>query len=142
MTTYIAWREYYTVGDPSLDAEHQQIIGIINELYDAMQKGLDQKTLTVMLDRLVGYTFAHFKSEEQTLQEHDYPDLAEHKALHDEIRQKTLDLREHASLVTAHDLMRFLKEWWLGHIQNCDKKYAPYLDAPLATGAKAPRSAT
>jgi hemerythrin len=57
-----------------------------------------------------------------------YPDFAQYKALHDKIRKKTSDLREHAHLVTGHDLLRVLKEWWVGHIQSLDKKYAPYLE--------------
>jgi hemerythrin-like metal-binding protein len=56
-----------------------------------------------------------------------YPGLAEHKALHDKMRQKTLDFRDSADFVTGHNLLAFLKEWWLGHIQAEDKKYAPYL---------------
>ena len=24
-------------------------------------------------------------------------------------------------------MLRFLKDWWVGHIQGVDKKYTPYL---------------
>jgi hemerythrin len=34
--------------------------------------------------------------------------------------------------VTARDVLVFLKDWWLGHIQGEDKKYAPYLQAVAA----------
>jgi hemerythrin len=47
--------------------------------------------------------------------------------LHDELRRKVIDLRENADLLTGQDLLHFLKRWWMGHIQGCDKKYAPYL---------------
>lgn len=128
MNDYISWKDFYSVGDPSLDAQHKQIIGIINELYEAMQRDTSQKTIKSIIDRLVQYTFNHFKSEEEAFQTSDYPAVAEHKALHDKIRQKTIDLRNHADLVSNHDLLGFLKEWWLGHIQSVDKQYAPYLE--------------
>jgi hemerythrin len=128
MIPYVTWNDYYSVGDPLLDAQHKQIIGIINELYDAMQKGKDRVALKPIADRLLQYTLAHFTHEEQVMQEHEYPDRVQHTALHDKIRQRTRDLQEHAHLVTGHDMLRFLKEWWVGHIQGLDKKYTPYLE--------------
>jgi hemerythrin len=127
MSAHVTWKEYYSVGDPSLDSQHKQIIGIINELYDAMQAPSDQKLVKRLLDRLVGYTMNHFKCEEVVMRQHEYPALAEHKALHDKLRQRTVDLREHADLVTQRDLLHFLKKWWMEHIQEIDKAYAPYL---------------
>jgi len=128
MIPYVTWKDFYSVGDPSIDAQHKQIIGAINELYEAMQKGKDRAVLKPILDRLLQYTLAHFEHEEQVMQEHEYPDFTQHKALHGMIRQKTMDLCEHAYLVTGHDLLRFLKDWWVGHIQGQDKKYSPYLE--------------
>ena len=128
MIPYVRWNDYYSVGDPSIDAQHKQILDIINELYEAMQKGKDRAVLKPISDRLLQYTLAHFTHEEQALKEHEYPDLAQHVALHDKIRQRTRDLRENAHLVTGHDMLRFLKEWWVGHIQSVDKKYVPYLE--------------
>ena len=129
MIPYVTWKDFYSVGDPSIDAQHKQILGTINELYEAMQIGKDRAVLKPLLDRLLQYTHAHFEHEEQVMQEHAYPDFAQHKALHDKIRKKTTDLREHAYLVTGQDLLRFLKEWWVGHIQGQDKNYSPYLEA-------------
>lgn len=124
----IIWKDFYSVGDPSLDAQHQQMIGVINELYEAMEKKSAQKVIKPILDRLVKYTFDHFEHEEEAMLAVEYPDLIEHKALHDKIRQKTLDLKDNADFVTAQNLLAFLKEWWMGHIQTVDKKYAPYLE--------------
>jgi hemerythrin len=63
----------------------------------------------------------------------EYPDLIEHRALHDKMRQKTLDLQANVDFVTGHNLLAFLKEWWVGHIQTEDKKYAPYLEASVSS---------
>ena len=128
MIPYVTWKDFYSVGDPSIDAQHKQIIGAINDLYEAMQKRTDRAVLKPILDRLLQYTLAHFEHEEQVMRENEYPDFVQHKALHDRIRKKTSDLREHAGLVTGHELLHFLKEWWVGHIQSLDKKYTPYLE--------------
>jgi len=132
MGSYITWKDYYSVGDESLDTQHKQIIGIINELYEAMQQGVDRKAVVSLLDQLVQYTINHFRQEEECLLAHQYPDFAQHKALHDKMRQETLAWRENASLVTGRDLLVFLKEWWCNHIQQQDKQYSPYLKAVVA----------
>jgi hemerythrin len=31
--------------------------------------------------------------------------------------------------MTGRDLLVFLKEWWCNHIQEQDKKYAPYMSS-------------
>jgi hemerythrin len=136
MTDYVTWKEFYSVGNPSIDVEHKQVIGIINDLHEAMGEGKDQALVKPILDRLLKHTLAHFEHEEHVMQDNEYPDFAQHKALHDEIRQKTIALHEHADLVTGRDLLQFLKDWWLGHIQNQDRKYTPYLGNLLgSTGA-------
>ncbi len=127
MIPYVDWKDFYTVGEPTLDAQHKQILGVINQLYEAKQQGKDREALAPILDTLVRYTLVHFAHEEQLMQEYGYPHVAEHAALHEELRERTLDWREHVHLATGHEVLQFLKEWWLDHIQGADKKYASYL---------------
>ncbi|MBN2581347.1 MAG: hemerythrin family protein [Pirellulales bacterium] len=127
MIPSIAWNDYYSVGEPSLDAEHKQIIFCINDLFAALQEGAPAQAVRPVLDCLVQYTLTHFQHEEEVMQAYDFPGLAEHKKLHDQMREKTRTLHERAEAITGQDLLFFLKQWWLEHIQGEDKKYAPYL---------------
>jgi hemerythrin len=61
------------------------------------------------------------------MKEVGFPNFEAHKALHDEMRRKTLALRQHLTLVTAHDVLVFLKNWWLDHIQGEDQLYSSYM---------------
>ncbi len=128
MAAYIAWKEAYSVNDPSLDAQHQQIIENINELRDALENASAANVTRRMLDRLVQYTREHFDREEEFMRTAGYPqsELLAHKALHDAMRRRTIGLRANLSLLTAHDVLVFLKDWWVNHIQLEDKKYANY----------------
>jgi hemerythrin len=137
MRKYIEWREFYSVGEESLDAQHKQVLSIINELYDAMESGKEHAERQRLLERLVKYTMTHFQHEEQLMQASGYPDFVNHKHEHDQMRSRTLGLRESLDLVTAHDLLRFLKEWWTRHIQSEDQCYVPY----VAAAARQRRSA-
>lgn len=132
MATYITWKNYYSVNDPSLDAEHRQIIGCINDLYSAWQAPTQGLVTKQVLDRLVQYTHTHFEHEEERMKEADFPNFEAHKALHDAMRRRTIDLRTHLTLVTARDVLVFLKEWWLEHIQGEDKLFASYLPTLVA----------
>jgi hemerythrin len=127
MAAYIAWKSYYSVGDPSIDAQHQQIIEMINELYAAYSAQRTDVDLKKIMDRLIQYTNTHFQHEEQRMREWGYPALTSHLMLHEKLRRRTIDLRNNLTLVTARDLLAFLKDWWCNHIQDEDRAYAPYL---------------
>jgi hemerythrin-like metal-binding protein len=132
MASYIAWKDYYSVNDPSLNAEHRQVIECINDMYRALEAPSPEKVTKQVLDRLVQYTHTHFDHEEKIMKEAGYWDFDAHKALHDAMRQRTIGLRTHLTLVTARNVLVFLKDWWVDHIQGEDKKYAVCLEALAA----------
>lgn len=129
MVAYAKWKSEYSVGDESIDIQHKQILALISELHAAVQEGREYSGLKEPLDRMVAYTINHFKHEEQKMQACGFPDFANHKATHDQMRHRTEDLRKNITLVTARDLLRFLKDWWINHIMSEDQCYVPYLSA-------------
>jgi hemerythrin len=129
MAEYVAWKPFYSVGDPSIDAEHKQIIGMINELYSAVVAHETDVDLKRIADRLCKYTIEHFTHEEELMREWGFPDMDAHRLLHDRLKRRTQDIRNSLSAVTGRDMLAFLKEWWCNHIQDEDKAYAPYLHA-------------
>jgi hemerythrin len=126
---YIQWKPFYTVGDAALDDEHKRILCVIDDLYTAIQKGNLQEGVQSVLDELANYTMTHFEHEEEVLRHCRYPLYDTHKAMHDEMRRRTLELRATPNALAARDLLQFVKNWWVRHIQNQDKAYAPYIDA-------------
>jgi hemerythrin len=134
MARYIAWKPQYSVGDAALDADHHKILQLINEMYETMEADDAVARLKADLDQLVHYTMTHFEREERLMQECGYPDLLNHKTLHDRMRRRTLGLRANTNLMTNRDLLVFLKDWWTGHIQEQDKQYAPYLHGVAVGG--------
>jgi hemerythrin-like metal-binding protein len=125
MTPWITWKSYYSVGDPSLDNQHKKILALVNEVYEATQRRDDDETVQRVLKELSRYALTHFRYEEQLMRDCGYPHVAEHSALHEEFRQRARAWEAEAGLLTVRDLLLFLKEWWVGHIQSEDKKYMP-----------------
>jgi len=127
--TFITWKEFYSVGSRALDGQHRQILGIINDLYTASQSGTEREEIKGLLDRLVQYTVDHFQREEELMKECGYPELAQHKNMHQRVTEKTIDIRKHFGRVSGQELLACLKEWWLNHICGTDRQYGPYLEA-------------
>jgi hemerythrin len=129
MNTYVTWKDFYSVGEHSLDAQHRQILSILNDLYGAMDAGREYDEIKRLLDSLLRYTMTHFAHEEYVMRACGYPDFDNHKAEHDQMRRRTAGLRTNVNLVTGRDLLSFLKDWWCNHIQSEDQCYVPYVSA-------------
>ena len=131
MTASIEWKPYYSVNEPFLDDQHKEIISLVNDLYVAIERGNDAAIVKPLLEKFAHYATEHFDCEERIMQEHGYPLLEEHKALHDQARNRIADMLSHVHLITGRDLLNFFKMWWVEHIQGEDKQYVPYLKVPV-----------
>ncbi|MDH4183486.1 MAG: bacteriohemerythrin [Nitrospinota bacterium] len=126
----IEWNNRFSVDIPKYDSQHLRLFFIINNLHDAMEKGLGQAALRNILDELVEYTLIHFQEEEMSMADCRYPGLAthvqEHKKLQAEVNNFINDLNSGKSVVTG-EVLGFLVKWLKDHIVQSDKKYSPFL---------------
>jgi len=126
----IKWRDSYATGVEEMDAEHHELIDIINQLYEMMREKRPRAELKSIYDRLHSYTENHFRHEEQMMIESEYDGLAEQQKFH---KQFIIELdKMEADLLSADEAVvpvvyKFLREWWLNHIVEVDKRYGPTL---------------
>ena len=73
MNPYVAWKSYYSVGDPAMDAEHQRLLALINKIYEAVQRGDDEVVAKSALNVMLQYALSHFQHEEQLMRERGFP---------------------------------------------------------------------
>ena len=137
MECYVEWKPFYSVGDVTIDEQHKRLLGIIDELYGATQTGHDPALVATIVDQLVEYTMTHFEHEEHAMWACAYPDFDAHKALHDEMRRRSLEFQANPQSLGENALLQFVKSWWVRHIQNQDRKYVPYLNATARQPVKA-----
>jgi len=127
------WTEKMAVGVRLLDTDHQKLVGMLNELYDAIMKGQGKETLGKVLDGLVDYTKIHFAHEEKFFAQTNYPDAVAHKKEHDALTLQVLEVqKKHNSgqtITLSLEVINFLKNWLTNHIQASDKRYGPYLNS-------------
>ena len=126
----MTWTENYSVGIKSIDAQHQKLINMVNELQDAMLAGKANDQIGKILDGLVTYTVTHFAYEEKLFAQHGYADAKAHKAEHDKLTAQVADFQaqfKSGKAKLSAQLMNFLRDWLNGHIMGTDKKYGPHL---------------
>ena len=122
---YIVWSKENELGVPIIDEQHRGIVSTINSFYYFVQQGHGSEALSPTLNILAQYTNLHFKAEEKLMERAKYPALDDHLTLHKELAKKMMILaRDLISKEDANSLLSLLKSWWLGHINQEDRKYA------------------
>lgn len=128
----ITWTENFSVSVQSIDDQHKKLIGLVNDLYDAMRAGKARDVLGKVLAELIDYTVYHFGTEEKLFQKYAYPDYKAHKKEHDDLTKTAVDLKEkfnNGNMMITIEVMNFLKDWLNNHILGTDKKYGPFLSS-------------
>ena len=126
----VTWSDSLSTGVPAVDGQHKLLLSYINKLHRAIRDGRDEKTLLEVLDALAGYAFTHFNTEEIFFSHSDYPDVEKHIRVHDQFKAKVVEFRDAVSDGKANvdmEVLDFLKNWLIEHIQGMDVAFAPYL---------------
>jgi methyl-accepting chemotaxis protein len=126
--TIITWSDRMSIRVPQFDEQHKQLVTMIHRLNDAMKNGQGKQVIGEILAGLAVYAETHFSQEERFLQQHNYPDFASHKQLHDKLRTQVSEVLveyEHGRAVPAA-IMMFLSDWLMSHIMHVDRKYGDF----------------
>lgn len=124
------WKRSYETGVPEIDLDHRQLVGVINELYEAMKLGQGHDLASQTVDRLLEYVRNHFANEEGFMRAHAYPGLAEHEQAHRELTAKVRELdarRRSGSALPVAEMLTILCDWLKNHILVEDKKAGSFL---------------
>jgi len=128
----ITWDDKYSVGVSEIDAQHKQLISMINRLHDAMLAGKSKEILGGILNGLIDYTGSHFKTEEVFFDKFAYPGTLYHVKEHRDFVSTVTNFKtkyDAGSASFSIELMTFLSDWLKKHISVSDKKYGPFLNA-------------
>lgn len=128
-TAFIQWAPAYSVRHGLIDRQHQFVIEVINELYQARRQHQTPEEFRTIFQKLSQYTKTHLAFEEKFLADNDYPELVEHMQLHQSMKLRILQIErqnEAGDIDISQELFDFLKDWWLTHILEEDMRYAEY----------------
>ncbi len=127
----IVWNVDLSVNVSKIDEQHHKLVDLINDLYEAMQKGQSKDILDEIISGLMDYSVIHFRTEEGLLKKYDYPNLAIQQAEHSLFKKKVSkfqnDLKKE-TLGLSIDMLIFLSDWLKTHIKRSDKNFSKFLN--------------
>jgi methyl-accepting chemotaxis protein len=126
----MSWSAGLSVNITQIDDQHKKLIGMINELHKAMKLKKSNSAMGSILDRLADYTVTHFATEEKLFAQYGYPEEKAHVELHRKLVAQVVDIQKKfksGNAMISMELMAFLKDWLVNHIQGTDKKYSSFL---------------
>lgn len=125
----IKWTEDLSVGNETLDKEHQKWVAILNNFYQGLMEGKSKEKLSELIVAMLDYTKYHFANEERYMKSINYPDFAEHKEKHDFYVSRITEFYEkvkNGKMVLSLEVTNFLKTWLINHIKGTDQNYARF----------------
>ncbi|MDR2797604.1 MAG: bacteriohemerythrin [Treponema sp.] len=129
---FVVWEDRYSVGIPSIDAQHKELLVLTNKLYDACRNSEEKarEYFKEVIRSAVEYVQFHFTSEERIMERINFPELGPHKVQHTSFVKQVLEEVQNfegGKSFVPNTFVRFLRDWILTHIAMSDIKYAEYI---------------
>jgi hemerythrin len=122
----IPWNPEYSMQVKEIDEQHIHFVSLMNNLYQALEKMTLEQEAGSILKELAAYALAHFATEEKYFDLFNYEGSEAHKAEHRDLLGKVNLFAERFSkegTVIVPELLDFLEDWLVHHLNNYDKKY-------------------
>lgn len=119
------------VANAMMNMLHEDEVELINDFYDAV-KAKDIEKIDELFTALLVEVEAHFKTEEDMMEQSAYPDMQMHKSDHDLMRKKLAKFHKRWEVLKGpKELEGFLekdfKKWYTGHVTKWDAQTAPHV---------------
>lgn len=133
----IRWSSDLETGVRAIDRQHEELIGMLNELDAAHAGGCPQSVLDDVLQRLGTYVIFHFGTEEALMAglPHNEEHARQHRHEHAGFIDKLAGLRAQGAddgRQTMEALIDYLNEWLYQHILKSDRELAALLNRKQA----------
>ncbi|MBF0489563.1 MAG: hemerythrin family protein [Candidatus Omnitrophica bacterium] len=122
----IEWdQERYSSGVDSIDKQHRMLFEFFNDFEECIKNGKGMSYLEVSFPLLEAYAKAHFKFEEDCMNQHQCPFAKENKDAHQAFIVKVEEVKKTFAsgqcgdelLMQVHD---FIEKWITNHIIGVD----------------------
>lgn len=139
------WNENFSTGIDEIDAQHKQLIELLNTLVGHLAFQLDSPAVERIFEELKNYTVLHFSCEERIWSKYFKDDPWEqwHRDAHADFVAKVMDLKNNAEGQTEDEVIEgivsFLTHWLALHIIESDRRMAKVVLA-MPTGISLERA--
>jgi len=127
---FFTWKDSFAIGIEEVDQQHKGFLEYLNECYQQTSRDSSAGIDPQLHEKLKEYAVKHFRFEESLMQARGYPTLGSHAKQHKyfESQVAELDARQSGGKArTTESLFVFLRDWFLCHILEDDKKFVPFM---------------
>ena len=122
---YLKWSDRYSVGDDSVDFEHQNLMDMINTIYAELEDQRDTAEIAKTVSDVHAEISAHFALEERLMRNAGYEEYEAHKDDHEELLDQIRDMMdaiENDPGPALDVLSEKLSDWFSGHFGTFDAR--------------------
>ncbi|QFR50067.1 bacteriohemerythrin [Sulfurimonas lithotrophica] len=135
----IKWSKEYETGVEEIDEQHHILVNTLNEANHILSNDYSLTNLQTITKDLLSYALYHFEEEEELMHEYHYreefaEDYQEHMKQHRYFSTKVVEIRDSlkaGNLIGKDELISFLLNWLLNHIDKTDKKLGKFLQTKM-----------
>ncbi len=113
-------------GIEEMDEQHQRIIDMVNDIFEAFRNNAKRANIKESLKTLIDYSSWHFSNEERYFEEFGFEAKEAHKKSHNEFTselQKFSKSYDKGRAQNYEAFMLYVKHWIESHFANDDQKY-------------------
>jgi hemerythrin len=128
---WIGWDSELELGHAAMDADHKELVALVNLLADGVVNHRGRETYDQLLKDLLANVEAHFGREDALMALHHYPFADEHKSQHAKLIQSAREFSSQfdATAAPSVSLLYFFEQWLIRHILSTDRELADFLAA-------------
>lgn len=122
----LVWSPVYRCGNELIDAQHERLFQLSNDLVEAMLSGQPEDELKLLAANLLSDLAQHFHDEETLLRRLGYHGLREHAELHARLLARGRELRqafEEGSLALGGLLQFLAQDMVAQHLLKADREF-------------------
>ncbi|MDR3437184.1 bacteriohemerythrin [Telmatospirillum sp.] len=127
----IRWQDSFLIGISAIDSDHQVMVSLLNQLFEAREEGQSRDVVGSVFNVLVEYTVTHFTREERLMKVCGFPDFSLHQELHRRLAVRVQALQQQYECghhAAVDELLEFLKNWLVEHIIGEDTRIGPWVE--------------
>jgi hemerythrin-like metal-binding protein len=127
---FFTWKDSFAIGNEEIDKQHKGFLEYLNECYLQTSRNSSAGIDRQLSEKLREYASTHFRFEEALFQANGYPDLEHHVKKHRYFESQVAELdakKAGEKTRTTESLFVFLRDWFLCHILEDDKKFISFI---------------
>ena len=126
------WKDIYSVNNEDIDSEHKKLFEIASRAFEFVDENERTKKIKATVIELYDYVKSHFNHEENYMLSIAYPQIEEHKILHENIIELlnnfVKDISNISPILVEKEIARIIDIVLVQHIIQEDRKIISYVN--------------